>query len=94
MEKNTELLLLLGEIKGELNGIHTLVQTTSDSTNKRIDDLGAAMNRRLEDHQADTAEKFHAIDKQINKKGATAGGVGGLIASGLTQLITQLLKGG
>ncbi|MDX2350639.1 MAG: hypothetical protein QNK32_09640 [Porticoccus sp.] len=90
---NDQVLIMLGEIKGELAGINRLVQATSDSTNKRIDDLATAMNRRIDDHQDDTKARFDAVQKEIGKKSVTAGGASGALVAGVVKLIEVTLGG-
>ncbi len=64
----------LGEIRGALTGIQTLIQQSNHSTNQRIDDLAknvqdstAAINRRIDDHKADTENRLDEHSKAISK---------------------------
>lgn len=88
---NDQVLFLLGQIKGELTGIKDLVQSSSETTNRRIDDLANAMNRRIDDHQSSTDARFESIQKQITKKGAAAGGGSGLVVAGIVEIIKHTL---
>ncbi len=67
-----QLLVLLGEIKGELGGIRSQIKATTDATNQRIDDLSesvkqqtAAVNRRIDDHQQDVAQRFEEVNTRL-----------------------------
>ncbi|MGB1238760.1 MAG: hypothetical protein ACPG4U_11160 [Pseudomonadales bacterium] len=75
MDKKEEnaLMLVLGQIKGELVGMREQIAATHDSTNRRIDDLSDlmrqqtdAMNRRIDDHQQDTMQHISSLDARIS----------------------------
>lgn len=72
--KDDKVLLLLGEISGELKGIRAQMQASDAATHRRIDDLSesvkqqtAALNRRIDDHQEDTENQFKRLDKRIEE---------------------------
>lgn len=91
-DSNTAQLILLGEIKGELAGIHRLVQETSASTHRRIDDHTAAINKRVDDIQLQTDARLKTLRKLIVKKGSVAGGAGGVVAGGLFEVLKSFLR--
>ncbi|MGH1429787.1 MAG: hypothetical protein ACRBB4_01585 [Neptuniibacter sp.] len=67
-----QLLMLLGEIKGELGGIRAQIVESNAATNRRIDDLSEfvkqqteAVNRRIDDHQQDVDQRFNESNARI-----------------------------
>ncbi|MGI1671962.1 MAG: hypothetical protein K6L74_16790 [Neptuniibacter sp.] len=67
-----QLLMLLGEIKGELGGIRAQIVESNAATNRRIDDLSesvkqqtASVNRRIDDHQQDVDQRFNDANSRI-----------------------------
>lgn len=91
-DNNNAQLILLGEIKGELAGIHRLVQETSAATNRRIDDHTRAINQRVDDHQAQVDARFTALRGQITKKSSAVGGSSGVVAAAIFEALKSLLK--
>lgn len=91
----------LGEVKGLLRGVSDMIRASQESTNRRIDDLGAAINKRMDnvdDRLRDVGEK---ADQAMNLSTATAarlsrhsaffgGGSGALVAAGV-EVIKALL---
>ena len=62
---DNQLLLLLGEIKGQLKAVQDQIAASSESTNKRIDDLSQAVDRRIDDHQRSNETRFTHLQGQI-----------------------------
>lgn len=91
-DNNQAVLILLGEIKGELHGIRELVNHNSEATNRRIDDLKDSVEQRLEDHRSHSAEMHATLDKQINKRGSIAGLGGGTLVVASIEMIKALLR--
>lgn len=95
-EHEQHILVMLGRIEGELKGINTQIQQNSAATNQRIDDLKAAMNKRMDDLKESTDERFESVQKQFDRRSAAVGGVGGvsggLLVSGLTELLKAMMK--
>jgi hypothetical protein len=91
-ENEQHILVMLGEIKGELKGISTLVQVTSDATNRRIDDLNQSVNKRVDELSAATDQRFNSVQAQVNRRGATAGGAGGALVAGAVELIKLMIR--
>lgn len=60
-----QLLMLLGEIKGELGGIRAQIKATNEATNQRIDDLTKAVNQRIDDHQKDVEDRLQVVDSRL-----------------------------
>lgn len=89
---NDQVLVLLGNIQGELRGIRELVHSSSESTNRRIDDLKDSMNKRIEDHQETTEVRFRHIHQQMNKKSALAGGGSGALVAALVEVVRALVR--
>ncbi len=90
-ENEDKLLLVLGEIKGELKGIRELVHSSGQSTNQRIDDLSRAINSRIEDHQNSTDTRFSEMNDKINRKSTMLGGGSGALAAGVIEVIKRTL---
>ena len=66
---DNQLLLLLGEIKGQLKAVQDQITASSESTNKRIDDLSQAVDRRIDDHQRSNETRFTNLQGQITSVG-------------------------
>lgn len=92
-----QLLLLLGEIKGELGGIRSQVKAANEATNHRIEDLTKAVNQRIDDHQEDVEKRLQVVDsrlleiekeQKVSRRNTiiTSGGVAA-IASGMAEVI-------
>ena len=103
-DNNMQVLVLLGEIKGELSGIHRLVQQSTEATTQRIDDLRDSMHRRLEDHQAhneqrfgqfseDVDRRFNDVDKRTTKRSVATGGSAGALVLGLSEIVKAIFSG-
>jgi chromosome condensin MukBEF ATPase and DNA-binding subunit MukB len=52
---NNELARYVGEIKGQLDGIQTMIAAHNESVNRRIDDLHRAVTQRLDEHREEIA---------------------------------------
>ncbi len=86
-DNDRQILQVLGRIEGQLKGIQDLVHHTSETTNTRIQDLKESINKRIEDHREETNTRFDAVNRQINKKSAAAGSLGGAIVAGLVEIV-------
>lgn len=90
-EHEASILMMLGRIEGELKGLTSLVQETSNATNRRIDDLKESMNQRVDELSDNTDQRFQAVQSQVNRRGATAGGASGALVAGAVEMIKYLL---
>lgn len=86
------ILVMLGRIEGELKGLSALVTETSNATNRRIDDLKSSMNSRIDDLSKTTDQRFESVQKQVNRRGAAAGGAGGMLMAGAVELIKLVMR--
>lgn len=100
-----QLLVLLGEIKGELTGIRTQISDSNIATNKRIDDLSESvrhqtksLNTRIDDHQQDTDKRFEHVERRIDgvEKNISNGNKKMIVSSGsasaLAIMLSELIK--
>lgn len=86
------ILVMLGRIEGELKGLNALVTSTSAATNLRIDDLKNSMNGRIDDLSRNTDQRFESVQKQVNRRGAAAGGAGGVLVAGAVEFIKLIFR--
>ena len=91
MSDDNDLLMVLGEIRGELKGIRELVHASGESTNRRVDDLNKSINSRLEDHQDATDTRFKDIRQEMNKKSSLIGGGTSAIVAGIIEMLKRAL---
>lgn len=59
-----QVLLQLGEVTGELKSLRHQIAESGASTAKSIDDLGMAINRRIDDGQRSNEIRFSGIDER------------------------------
>lgn len=85
------ILVMLGRIEGELKGLNALVTSTSEATNRRIDDLKVSMNGRIDDLSRNTDQRFESVQKQVNRRSAAVGGVGGILVTGFAEVVKAFL---
>lgn len=88
-DANTQVLTLLGEIRGELRGIRQVMQANHESTQQRIDDFATANETR-----------FKGIEERLSKMESgkhtlmIRTGVSGASAGGLVAVVVELVRMG
>lgn len=98
---NNRVLTDLGEVKGLLRGVTDMIRASQESTNRRIDDLGAAIDKRLDNVDSRLREVAEKADSAMTLSTDTAarqsrhsaffgGGTGALVAAGI-ELVKALL---
>lgn len=90
-DNDKDLLMVLGEIRGELRGIKELVNVRSESTNKRIDDLNNSINSRIEDHQINTDARLKELHDKVNRKSSIVGGGSGALVAGCVEIAKRFV---
>ena len=93
-----KVVLMLGEITGELKGIQRQIQTNTDATNQRIDDL----KRSIDVAQSALADRITQVEKRLDKveernisqllRNASWGGIGGAMAAAVVEIL-KVIKG-
>ena len=86
-----ELILLLGEIKGEISGIKVLVETSTAATNKRIDDLKDHLDNSLESTER-RVTVLEAGQSRLYSKSAVSGGLSGALIVAGVEIVKGMLK--
>ncbi len=79
---DSSLLVMLGEIRGELSGIRSQIAESNVATNRRIDDLSEtvrgqtdSLNQRLDDHQQITDGRLGGLESRVQGLEATMKGL-------------------
>jgi hypothetical protein len=90
-ETEEQILQNLGKLNGKMDSMVTLIETESQNTNKRIDDLDTHMKERLEDMKDAFDNQQLTQDKRLDKlessltslylKVGSAGGLAGIITA-------------
>jgi len=83
---------VLGEILGELRGIRSQMESNQEATNRRIDDLKASVDTRI-NGLTDRVEVVEAGQAKLLTKTASLGGVAGGLVSGVIELIKWKVGG-
>ena len=91
-DSNDKVLLALGQIKGELSGIRSMVQSGQQATNQRIDDLKQAVTQRIDGIEGRVATLESGKGRLMMK----TTGYGGVAGAGIAAIveIARLIKGG
>lgn len=81
-----QVLLVLGNIQGELRGIRETVQQGQAATNQRIDDLKTAVTDRI-DGLEDRVTRLEGDHGKLMVKTASLGGIAGGAMTALVEVI-------
>ena len=87
-----DLLLLLGELRGDMKGIRDLLESNQQSTNTRIEDLTRVVDTRLsasEERISRLEDGERTLIWKVGGISASAGVVGAMLAEAVKHLITK-----
>ena len=84
-----KILMAIGELKGSIDGLSTVVKNNDSAMNRRIDDLGSSMNKRLDSQDAHIIE-LRRIQTKLMLRSSLAGGVSGGFIVALSELVKVL----
>lgn len=91
MPEDNKVLFMLGEIKGELRGLRETVERDAQSTNRRIDDLVSAHQRRSDMIEQRLA-RLEANDRSMLMRTTGLGGLSGAVVAATIEFI-RVVKG-
>lgn len=78
-----QMIVMLGQIQGELRGVREIVQANHSSLHQRIDDMVKSNEARFENVE-DRISKVESNHQQLLMKTAAGGGMaGGIVAAGI-----------
>lgn len=72
MDDNKELSRYVGEIKGQLDGIQTMIAAHNESVNRRIDDLHRAVTQRLDEHREEIQSATDTANEALKQAKAAS----------------------
>lgn len=91
----------LGEVKGLLHGVTEMIRNSQESTNRRIDDLGASINKRMDNVDerlravADKADGAMTLSTdtaaRISRHSAFFGGGSGALVAAAIEIIKAIV---
>lgn len=87
-----DLLLLLGELRGDMKGIRDLLESNQQSTNTRIEDLSKVIDTRLsatEDRVSRLEEGERSLIWKVGGIGGTAGAIGAMLAEVVKNVVAK-----
>ena len=84
-----KILMAIGELKGSIDGLSTVVKNNDSAMNRRIDDLGSSMNKRLDSQDAHIIE-LRRTQTKLMLRSSLAGGVSGGFIVALSELVKVL----
>jgi hypothetical protein len=83
MSVDKDLLLFLGELRGEMRGMREQLETNQQTTNQRIDDMRNSIEGQLKGH----GERITTLEEdgknmiwKVTSMGSAAGAVGAMVA--------------
>ena len=77
---NSDLLLQLGKLEGQVGQILQLMQANHTATNQRLDDKRAAFNARMDGHDT-RLERIESRERSTAIKAAASGALSGMVTS-------------
>jgi hypothetical protein len=87
-----DLLLLLGELRGDMKGIRDLLESNQQSTNTRIEDLTRVVDTRLSASE-ERITRLEAGERSLIWKvggiGGTAGAIGAMLAEVVKNVVAK-----
>jgi len=86
-----QVLAALGQIQGEIKGLHTLTQNNHAALNLRINDIAAAQDTRFKGVE-ERVSKLESGHQSLLMRTAGAGGIAGSVAAVIVEIVR--LKGG
>ena len=90
---NSDLLLQLGKLEGQVGQILQLMQANHTATNQRLDDMRAAFNARMDGHDT-RLERIESRERSTAIKAAASGALSGMVTSMIAAAVVTAIKGG
>jgi hypothetical protein len=90
-KESSQILQVLGEIRGELKGINAMIAANNTSVNQRLEDMQKSNDQRLDGIEA-RVEHVEAEQKAIIWKVAGWSSLGGAIVTAGVELIKHVGK--
>ena len=90
---NSDLLLQLGKLEGQVGQILQLMQANHTATNQRLDDMRAAFNARMDGHDT-RLERIESRERSTAIKAAASGALSGMVISMIAAAVVTAIKGG
>ena len=88
---NSDLLLQLGKLEGQVGQILQIMQANHSATNQRLDDMRAALNARV-DGLDSRIERIENHERSTAIRSAASGALSGAVASAITAAVVATMK--
>lgn len=88
---NSDLLLQLGKLEGQVGQVLQLMQANHTATNQRLDDMRAAFNARMDGHDS-RIEKIEHRERGTAIRSAASGALSGAVTSAITAAIVASIR--
>lgn len=88
---NSDLLLQLGKLDGQISQILSMMQANHTAINQRLDDMRAAFNARLDGHDS-RIEKIESRERGTAIKAAASGALSGMVTSAIAAAVVAAMR--